>query len=86
MQNNYKKSFLKKSQYEGRKWKKCVCHLCDKLHHVKDVKVRDHCQMTGKYRISAHQKCNVKKSVILNGMEKYIAFFSGEELDFIVCM
>ena len=42
--------------------------------------------MTGKYRISARQKCNVKKSVILNGMEKYIAFFSGEELDFIVCM
>lgn len=59
MQNNYKKSCQKRTQYKGRKWKKCVCHLCDKLHHVKDVKVRNHCQITGKYRISARQKCNV---------------------------
>ena len=25
-----------------------------------DVKVRDHCHMTGKYRVSAHRDCNIE--------------------------
>ena len=35
------------------------CRICDKLFDVVDNKVRDHCNITGKYRGSAHQGCNI---------------------------
>ena len=36
------------------------CHICDKKYTDKDVCVRDHCHITGKFRGSAHQECNLK--------------------------
>ena len=36
------------------------CHVCDKEYTDKDVRVRDHCHITGKFRGSAHQECNLK--------------------------
>ena len=36
------------------------CHICDKKYTDKDVLVRDHCHITGKFRGSAHQECNLK--------------------------
>ena len=36
------------------------CHICDKKYTQKDIRVRDHCHITGKYRGSAHQECNLK--------------------------
>ena len=36
------------------------CHICDKKYTDKDIRVRDHCHITGKYRGSAHQECNLK--------------------------
>ena len=33
------------------------CHICNKFHTEKDIKVRDHCHITGEYRGSAHQIC-----------------------------
>ena len=36
------------------------CHICNKKCTDKDVRVRDHCQITGKFRGSAHQECNLK--------------------------
>ena len=36
------------------------CHICDESYKDKDVRVRDHCHITGKYRGSAHQDCNLK--------------------------
>ena len=35
------------------------CWICDKLFDVGDVKVRDHCHVTGKYRGSAHWSWSV---------------------------
>ena len=35
------------------------CHICDKQYKDKDIRVRDHCQITGKYRGSSHQDCNI---------------------------
>ena len=35
------------------------CWICDKLFAAGDNKVRDHCQITGKYRGSAHWSCNI---------------------------
>ena len=36
------------------------CHICNKKYTDKDVRVRDHCHVTGKFRGSAHQGCNLK--------------------------
>ena len=36
------------------------CHICREKYTDKDVRVRDHCHITGKFRGSAHQECNLK--------------------------
>ena len=36
------------------------CHSCGENYTDKDVRVRDHCHITGKFRGSAHQECNLK--------------------------
>ena len=36
------------------------CYICEESYKDKDVRVRDHCHITGKYRGSAHQDCNLK--------------------------
>ena len=37
-----------------------ACHICNAKYTEKDIQVRDHCHITGKYRGSAHQECNLK--------------------------
>ena len=36
------------------------CHICDKEYTENDIRVRDHCHITGVFRGSSHQKCNLK--------------------------
>ena len=36
------------------------CHICGENYTDKDVHVRDHCHITGKFRGPAHQECNLK--------------------------
>ena len=36
------------------------CHICGERYTDKDVRVRDHCHIAGKFRGSAHQECNLK--------------------------
>ena len=36
------------------------CHICDKQYNGDELIVRDHCHITGKFRGSAHQDCNLK--------------------------
>ena len=36
------------------------CHICGKKYTDKDVRVRDNCHITGKFRGSTHQECNLK--------------------------
>ena len=36
------------------------CHICGEKYTDKDVRVRDHCHITGKFRGSAHQERNLK--------------------------
>ena len=35
------------------------CHICDEKYSEKDIKVKDHCHIAGKYRGSACQDCNI---------------------------
>ena len=39
--------------------KSTKCSICDNVYVEGDVKVRGHCQVTGKYRVSAHRDCNI---------------------------
>ena len=38
-----------------------ICHICFKT--FDEVKVKDHCHLTGRYRGAAHQKCNLNYKV-----------------------
>ena len=57
------------------------CHICGKQYIESDVKVRDHCHVTGKYRGSAHESCNLnfqltdKIPVIFHNLKGYDSHF-----------
>lgn len=52
----------------------------------KDIKVRDHCHITGKYRGSVHQKCNRnfmlndKIPVVFHNLCRYDSHFFIQEI------
>ena len=52
-----------------------------------DVKVRDHCHITAKYRVSAHRDCNVnlklnrKIPVVFENLKNYDSHYIMLELD-----
>ena len=55
---------LKMTKKDEEKFQKAEkCHICDKKYTNKDTKVRDRCHITGKYKGSAHQECNLKLKV-----------------------
>ena len=57
------------------------CHICNKRYSEKDILVRNHCYITGKYRGSAHQDCNInhrltdKIPVIFHNLRGYDSHF-----------
>ena len=69
------------------------CHICNKQYTSKDIRVRDHCHITGKYRGSAHQECNlqlrlnpdeIKIPVIFHNLRGYDSHFIMQEIGAIV--
>ena len=69
------------------------CHICDKKYTDKDIRVRDHCHITGKYRGSTHQECNlklrvnseeIKIPVIFHNLRGYDSHFIMQEIGAIV--
>lgn len=48
-------SDVEKNQFKNSK----ICHICEQPFEQNDVKVRDHCHLTGKYRNAAHSTCNI---------------------------
>ena len=81
----------KEDEYEFKKV--TTCHICDKKYTEKDIRVRDHCHITGKYRGSAHQECNlklrinpeeIKIPVIFHNLRGYDSHFIMQEIGAIV--
>ena len=69
------------------------CHICDQQYTDKDIRVRDHCHITGKFRGSAHQDCNLKLQikpdtikipVIFHNLRGYDSHFIMQEIGAIV--
>ena len=66
------------------------CHICKKPYAASDTKVRDHCHVTGKYRGSAHQDCNLnfkltnKIPVVFHNLKGYDSHFIMQEIGEIV--
>ena len=69
------------------------CHICEESYKDKDIRVRDHCHITGKYRGSAHQECNlklrlnpeeIKIPVIFHNLRGYDSHFIMQEIGAIV--
>ena len=85
---------LKMTQDDEDKFKKATeCHICDKEYTEKDIRVRDHCHITGKYRGSAHQECNlslrinpeeIKIPVIFHNLRGYDSHFIMQEIGAII--
>ena len=81
----------KENEHEFEKAKEC--HICDKKYTEKDIRVRDHCHITGKYRGSAYQECNlklrinpeeIKIPVIFHNLRGYDSHFIMQEIGAIV--
>ena len=69
------------------------CHICNKQYYEKDIRVRDHCHISGKYRGLAHQECNlkirvdpdkIKIPVIFHNLKNYDSHFLMQEIGSIV--
>ena len=69
------------------------CYICNNKYTEKDIRVRDHCHITGKYRGSAHQECNlklrvnpeeIKIPVIFHNLRGYDSHFIMQEIGAIV--
>ena len=64
-------------------------HICSKKYTGKNVRVSDHCHITGKFRGSAHQECNLKLRikpedieilVILHNLRGYDSHFMMQQI------
>ena len=60
IKNHFNKNLIMSAEEEERFQLSNSCWIYDKLFHVGDNKVRDHCHITGKYRGAAHWSCNIK--------------------------
>ena len=62
------------------------CHICGKEYSERDIRVRDHCHITGKYRGSAHQDCYInfqltdKIPVMFHNLRGYDSHFIMQQI------
>ena len=62
------------------------CHICGEKYTDKDVHIRDHCHITGKFRGSAHQECNLKLRIKPENLKIPVIFHNlrGYDSHFII--
>ena len=72
MRGNFNKP-LQMTNIDEESFRKAThCHICDKKYKKDDEPVRDNCHVTGKYRGSAHQNCNLKLQIRLKYLLSFI--------------
>ena len=93
MKKHFNKPLRMTEENEQEFEKATTCHICDKKYTEKDIRVRDHCHITGKYRGSVHQECNlklrinpeeIKIPVIFHNLRGYDSHFIMQEIGAIV--
>ena len=93
MKKEFNKPLIMTKEDEEKFLKANECYICNKKYTDKDIKVRDQCHITGKYRGSAHQECNlqlrlnpeeVKIPVIFHNLRGYDSHFIMQEIGAIV--
>ena len=63
MKKHFNKPLKMTTDDENNFQKAIKCHICDKLYNDEDIRVRNHCHITGEFRGSAHQDCNLKLQI-----------------------
>ena len=86
IRDNFNKPLIMTSEDEEAFTKATHCHICEKKYKVDDVPVRDHCHVTGKYRGSAHQSCNLKLQISAEKIKIPVVFHNlkGYDSHFII--
>ena len=85
MKKHFNKN-LTMSEEEEQFQSRNTCRICEKLIDDDDEKVRDHCQLTGKFRGAAHWSCNInlqltkKVPVIFHNLRGYGSHLNFDEL------
>ena len=86
---------LRMSEEEERDFKNSTkCHICERKYKREEMivtkydpenlvnfRVRDHCHITGKYRGSAHNSCNLKFSLSLENLKIPVIFHNLQGYD-----
>ena len=63
MEEQFNKPLVMTEENEIDFRKATKCHICDRQYQDEDIRVRDHCHITGEFRGSAHQDCNLKLQI-----------------------
>ena len=69
---------------------KTACHICGKEYNKSDKRVRDHCHVTGKYRGSSHEACNLnfkltdKIPVLFHNLRGYNSHFIMQQIGHVI--
>ena len=85
--NKYFNKELVMTQEDNENFKNSTkCWICDNDYIDADVKVTDHCHITGKYRGSAHRDCNInvqlnhKIPAVFHNLKNYDSHLIMQEL------
>ena len=81
IRDNFNKSLKMTKKDEKAFTKAKRCHICEKKYTDDDVPVRDHCHITGKYRGSAHQTCNLKLQISAEKIKIPVVFHNLKGYD-----
>ena len=86
IRDNFNKPLIMSGEDEKAFKKAKRCHICEKKYREDDVPVRDHCHVTGKYRGSAHQSCNLKLQISAEKIKIPVVFHNlkGYDSHFII--
>ena len=77
MKKHFNKEFVMNKEDNEDFKNSTKCRICDNDYIDNDVKVRDHCYITGKSRVSAHRDCDInlklnhKISIVFHNLKNY---------------